>query len=164
MWAMHVQRASEEIRRRHFSVSRCELSDFQRRSRRNAAHGLDSPQTGGIFVFDFWYGPGVLTDPPTERVKRLEDGAIQVTRTAKPTLWPNENVVDVHYRMQVKQNSNGMVADIEETHRMRYLFLPELRWMLQEAGLDVLDAQSWMSGELGTGSWFGVIVARKRQQ
>jgi SAM-dependent methyltransferase len=121
-------------------------------------------KTGGIFVFDFWYGPAVLTDPPTERVKRLEDGVIQVVRTAKPTLWPNENVVDVHYQVQVKQNSNGRVAQIEETHRMRYLFLPELRWMLQEAGLEVLDAHSWMSGELGTGSWFGVIVARKRPQ
>ena len=120
-------------------------------------------KTGGIFVFDFWYGPAVLTDPPTERVKRLEDGIIQVTRTAKPTLRPNENVVDVHYQVQVKQNSNGRVADIEETHRMRYLFLPELRWMLQEAGLEVLDAERWMSGELGVGSWFGVIVARKGQ-
>ena len=121
-------------------------------------------KTGGIFVFDFWYGPAVLTDPPTERVKRLEDGVIQVTRTARPTLWPNENVVDVHYQVQVKQNSSGMVANIEETHRMRYLFLPELRWMLQEAGLEVIDAQRWMSGELGVGSWFGVIVARKRPQ
>ena len=70
-------------------------------------------------------------------------------------------MVDVHYQVQVKQNSNGLVADIEETHRMRYLFLPELRWMLQEAGLEVLEARSWMSGELGVGSWFGVIVARK---
>ena len=26
---------------------------------------------GGIFIFDCWYGPGVLTDPPTTRVRRL---------------------------------------------------------------------------------------------
>ena len=119
-------------------------------------------KTGGIFVFDFWYGPAVLTDPPTERVKQLEDGVIQVTRTAKPTLWPNENVVDVHYQVQVKQNSNGRVADIEETHRMRYLFLPEGRWMLQGVGMELLDAHRWMSdGKLDCRSWQAVVTARR---
>jgi SAM-dependent methyltransferase len=119
-------------------------------------------KTGGLFVFDFWYGPAVLTDPPTERVKRLEDGVIQVTRTAKPTLWPNENVVDVHYQVQVKQNGNGRVADIEETHRMRYLFLPEVRWMLQGVGMELLTAQRWMSQEqLDCSAWQAVVTARR---
>lgn len=119
-------------------------------------------KTGGIFVFDFWYGPGVLTDPPTHRVKELEDGVIQVTRTAKPVLRPNENVVDVRYEVRVKQNRTGRVADIEETHSMRYLFLPELHWLLKGAGLEVLNAERWLSGELSLESWAGVIVARKR--
>src|SRR5690606_25042100 len=26
---------------------------------------------GGVFIFDFWYGPAVLTDLPTTRIKRL---------------------------------------------------------------------------------------------
>jgi SAM-dependent methyltransferase len=120
-------------------------------------------KTGGIFVFDFWYGPGVLTDPPVERVKRLEDGVIQVTRTAKPTLRPNENIVDVHYQVQVKQNRNGMIADIGETHSMRYLFLPEVRLMLQSAGMDLLQAERWMSQEeLGCESWQAVVVAQRK--
>jgi SAM-dependent methyltransferase len=120
-------------------------------------------KTGGIFVFDFWYGPGVLTDPPVERVKRLEDGVIQVTRTAKPNLRPNENIVDVHYQVQVKQNRNGTVADIEETHSMRYLFLPEVRLMLQSAGMELLQAERWMSQEeLGCGSWQAVVIAQRK--
>jgi SAM-dependent methyltransferase len=120
-------------------------------------------KAGGIFVFDFWYGPGVLTDPPVERVKRLEDGVIQVTRTAKPDLRPNENIVDVHYQVQVKQNRNGMVAQIEETHSMRYLFLPEVRLMLQSAGLELLQAEPWMSQEeLGCGSWQAVVTAQRK--
>jgi SAM-dependent methyltransferase len=120
-------------------------------------------KAGGIFVFDFWYGPGVLTDPPVERVKNLEDGVIQVTRRAKPTLRPNENVVDVHYQVLVKQNRNGMVAQIEETHSMRYLFLPEIRWMLQAAGMELLQAERWMSDEaLGCGSWQAVVTAQRK--
>jgi len=119
-------------------------------------------KTGGIFVFDFWYGPGVLTDPPTHRVKHLEDEAIQVTRTATPTLHPNENVVDVHYAVQVKQNKSGQVANIEETHHMRYLFLPELTFMLQSVGMEMLRAGRWMSDEeLDSRSWQAVVTARR---
>jgi len=119
-------------------------------------------KSGGIFIFDFWYGPGVLTDPPVYRVKNLEDGVIQVTRTARPTLRPNENVVDVHYEVVVKQNHNGMAADIEETHSMRYLFLPEVRMMLQAAGMEMLQAERWMSQEeLGCDSWQAVVIAQR---
>jgi SAM-dependent methyltransferase len=119
-------------------------------------------KVGGVFVFDFWYGPGVLTDPPAARVRELKDGVIHVTRSAKPTLRPNENVVDVHYKVLVKQNGNGVTSDIEETHRMRYLFLPELKFMLQAAGMELLRAERWMSEEeLGCGSWQAVVTARR---
>jgi len=118
---------------------------------------------GGIFVFDFWYGPGVLTDPPEERVKNLEDEVIQVTRKARPILRPNENVVDVHYQLRVTQKRNGMVAEIDETHSMRYLFLPEIRWMLQGAGMDLLQAERWMSDEpLDCRSWQAVVTAQRK--
>ena len=26
---------------------------------------------GGLFIFDFWYGPAVLTDPPKKKAARL---------------------------------------------------------------------------------------------
>jgi 2-polyprenyl-3-methyl-5-hydroxy-6-metoxy-1,4-benzoquinol methylase len=52
---------------------------------------------GGIFIFDFWYGPAVLTDLPTVRVKRLENESIKVTRIAEPVLHAQSNIVDVNY-------------------------------------------------------------------
>ena len=63
----------------------------------------------------------------------------------------------------MKQNRNGMVADIEETHSMRYLFLPEIRWMLQAAGMELLQAERWMSQEeLGRESWQAVVTAQRK--
>ncbi|HEX4024342.1 MAG TPA: class I SAM-dependent methyltransferase [Steroidobacteraceae bacterium] len=118
-------------------------------------------KSGGLFVFDFWYGPGVLTVPPSTRVKRLEDEDLVVTRIAEPTLQPNRNIVDVRYTVLVKRRSTGETFEFEETHRMRYLFLPELELMLQASGLQVLHAERWMSGELDLTSWLGVIVARR---
>jgi SAM-dependent methyltransferase len=50
---------------------------------------------GGAFIFDCWYGPAVLTDRPTIRVKRFADDSTSVTRIAVPTLHPNLNRVDI---------------------------------------------------------------------
>ena len=83
-------------------------------------------KTNGIFIFDFWYGPGVLTDPPEVRQKRLENKDIEVLRIAEPTMFPNENVVDVNYCVQIKQKGSGKVTELNETHKMRYLFIPEI--------------------------------------
>lgn len=82
---------------------------------------------GGVFLFDFWYGPAVLTERPEVRVRRLDDETVAVTRLAEPVLYPNTNIVDVNYTIFVTQKASGVTDQIEETHRMRYLFLPELK-------------------------------------
>ncbi len=117
---------------------------------------------GGIFLFDFWYGPGVLTDPPAVRVKHMNNGPVRIVRIAEPALHPNENLVDVNYTVLVMPDPSRPVTEIKETHRMRYLFLPELRNLLQAAGLQLLAAEAWMSGEeLTRGSWQAVVTARR---
>ncbi|HUI62199.1 MAG TPA: class I SAM-dependent methyltransferase [Steroidobacteraceae bacterium] len=117
---------------------------------------------GGILLFDFWYGPGVLTDPPAVRVKHLDGGPIRITRIAEPVLHPNENLVDVNYTVLVRQRTSEAVAEIKETHRMRYLFLPELQLMLESAGMQLVRAEEWISGkELTCASWQAVVTARR---
>lgn len=116
---------------------------------------------GGLFVFDFWYGPGVLTDPPAVRVRRLSDEQVTVTRIAEPTLHPDHNLVDVRYTVFVRRHATQETFELEETHRMRYLFLPELEVMLGAAGMRILAAERWLSGPLDLGSWQGVVAAGK---
>jgi predicted TPR repeat methyltransferase len=84
-------------------------------------------QPGGLFLFDFWYGPAVLTQRPDVRVKRLEDEVIKVTRIAEPEMHVNENVVDVNYTVFIEEKATGQMEQSKETHQMRYLFLPELQ-------------------------------------
>jgi SAM-dependent methyltransferase len=99
---------------------------------------------GGLFLFDCWYGPGVLSDRPTVRVKELEDDVLSVIRHAEPVLHPNENVVDVNYRVEITNKLSGATRDIRETHRMRYLFLPEIMEYLEAAGLQHSFSVRWM--------------------
>jgi SAM-dependent methyltransferase len=100
---------------------------------------------GGLFIFDCWYGPGVLSDRPTIRVKELEDDIIKVIRIAEPLLHPNENVVDVNYRILIRDKSNSSIREIRETHRMRYFFMPEVDYFLNQAGMKPVFAYCWQT-------------------
>ena len=49
------------------------------------ARSLVAP--GGIFIFDFWYGPAVLADPPAVRIKRLENERMKVLYGPDYRMW-----------------------------------------------------------------------------
>jgi SAM-dependent methyltransferase len=118
---------------------------------------------GGIFIFDCWYGAAVLTEPPVVRVKRIEDDKISVVRLAEPTLYPNQNCVDVNYTVWIRDKKTDQMEEIKETHRMRYLFQPEIEQMLALSGLSLINAQEWLTGnELGFNTWNGCFVAENK--
>lgn len=115
----------------------------------------------GLFLFDFWYGPAVLTQKPEFRVKRLEDNEIKVTRIAEPVMHVNENAVDVNYTVFIEEKTTGKVEQVRETHRMRYMFLPELA-RYQNTVFEGCASYAWMSNAaLDAQSWAGFqILAR----
>ncbi len=119
-------------------------------------------EPGGLFLFDFWYGAAVLTQKPEVRVKRLEGDEIKVTRIAEPVMHVNECIVDVNYTVFIEVKATRKVEQVRETHRMRYLFLPEL---LQFADAEVwTDCESfgWMKlQELRQDDWAGLFFATK---
>jgi SAM-dependent methyltransferase len=120
-------------------------------------------KSGGIFIFDCWYGPTVLTDLPVVRIKRMEDDMISVVRIAEPTLYPNQNCVDVNYTVWIKNKKTDGMKEIKETHKMRYLFQPEIEQMLALSGLSLINTQEWLSGnELSFNTWNGCFVAEKK--
>lgn len=122
----------------------------------------DHLKPGGLFVFDVWYGPAVLSDPPAVRVKRLEDPRLAVTRIAEPKTFPNENLVDVNYHVFVKEKSSGEVAELRETHRMRYYFRPELDLAAEARGLRIDDCRAFMEDRApGFDTWNVVFLGER---
>lgn len=119
-------------------------------------------QPNGTFIFDCWYGPGVLTDRPAVRVKNLEDDRIQITRIAQPVMIAEQNVVDVHYRIFIRDKQTNGNDEISEIHRMRYLFTPELQEMLSQAGFTIISSEEWLTAEpLNFTSWNAVFICSK---
>ncbi len=99
----------------------------------------------GLFLFDFWYSPAVLTQRPDVRVKRLEDENIKVTRIAEPVMHVNQNMVDVNYTVFINVKSTGEIEQVQETHHMRYFSLPELQCFWQSIFQDC-GSLGWMTG------------------
>jgi SAM-dependent methyltransferase len=122
-----------------------------------AAHLLP----GGLFLFDFWYGPAVLAQRPEIRVKRLEDDEIRVSRIAEPAMRANESIVDVNYTVFIELKATGQIEEVRERHEMRYLFLPELS-RHAAAALRPVATTAWLTdGPLDEDSWAGFAVFEK---
>ena len=116
-------------------------------------------KAGGLFIFDCWYGPAVLTEQPSVRVKRIANETMEVTRLVEPLLRPNENMVDVNYHVFIRDKCTDKVTEVQETHHMRYLFAPEIEFLLEQAGFNIIAAQEWMSGKpLGCNTWGACFV------
>jgi SAM-dependent methyltransferase len=117
-------------------------------------------KSGGLFIFDFWYGPGVLSDPPAVRIKRLSGGGIKVLRITEPKIFENENTVTVDFSIQVRSVIGGP-EEFNERHLMRYFFIPEIKHFLECANFKLLSAQEWLTTGLSKESWQAVVVAQK---
>lgn len=117
---------------------------------------------GGIFVFDFWYGPAVLHMKPEYREKVMEDQNLKIKRITRPALKPNINQVEVNFENIIEDKKTGNLNTIKETHNMRYLFLPELEFFLKGEGFSVLSAHEWMTNnDINLNSWNGVMISQK---
>jgi len=117
---------------------------------------------GGVFVFDFWYGPAVLSDRPFVRIKRAETPEVRVTRLAEPSVDVNHNLVTVNYTLFAHQRAGGRTDEFTEQHTVRYLFLPELEQLAAASDFTVLESGQWLTRQpLSDRTWFGYVALRR---
>jgi len=85
---------------------------------------------GGLLIFDVWYGPAVLHQRPSDRVKIIPTQRGKILRVASGELDVAHHRCDVHFRLWRLVEAQ-VVTEIEETHRMRYFFPMELSFFLK---------------------------------
>jgi len=100
---------------------------------------------GGLFIFDFWYGPAVLHQKPEKRINHYNSNDLEIKRISEPTLYIDSNIVDVHYQIFIKNNQNKAENVINETHRMRYYFKEELTTLMNNHGFKLLAMYEWLT-------------------
>ena len=117
---------------------------------------------GGVFIFDVWYGPAVLTERPAVRVKRMEDKHTAVTRIAEPVVHLNDNLVTVNYHVFVRDLQSRVVKEMRESHMMRYFFKPEVELFAAQAEFQGIHTEEWLAGKaIGCDTWGACFVLQK---
>ena len=117
---------------------------------------------GGVFIFDFWYAPAVLTQRPHVRVKRVENDRIRVVRIAEPETDLRRNVVTVSFEVLIHDKRTERLSIIHEQHEMRYFGEPEVEQLLATCGLKSLHSEEWRTANhLSESTWNALWVATK---
>lgn len=121
-------------------------------------------QPGGLFLFDFWYGPAVLAQKPEPRRHVVEDARFHVVRTAMPTLREQAHVVEVGYHFEVLDKQDGSRRTLDETHPMRFLMPDEMSELARAAGFAPLALRAWMSERApGPDTWSAFALWRSEE-
>jgi predicted TPR repeat methyltransferase len=116
----------------------------------------------GLLIFDFWYGPAVVTEKPSVRIKEFENNDFRVIRISHPKMYLAENIVAVQFEVFIYNKSVLTMDTLNETHLMRYLFLPELKLLLEINSLESLTVLDWLKTDENQdiNSWYALMVAK----
>ena len=116
----------------------------------------------GLFIFDVWFGPAVLSKQPSTRVQEFTQEGKQVIRIVRPHLDIVKQIVTVQYDL-MKYEGDHIIEIVNETHHMRYFFVQELKFFLKQAGLELISAHPFLveGKEPTVDDWNISVVARK---
>jgi SAM-dependent methyltransferase len=116
---------------------------------------------GGFFLFDCWYGPGVLSNIPTVRIKRSENEEIKLLRVAEPSILDDKNIVQVNYDIFIQIKENNVIEYFQEIHCMRFWFQNEIKNALKENNLELIGVyESGTSNSPDLSSWSVHFLAK----
>ena len=116
----------------------------------------------GVFVCDFWYAPGVLSQLPESRVKRVGIDNIYATRIAEPELRCADSTVTVNYSIYIEDEVKNTIDVYKESHTLRYLSKVELDLLLGLSGLELCGLfKNSGTGSPGLADWSAMAMIKK---
>jgi SAM-dependent methyltransferase len=90
---------------------------------------------GGLFVFDVWYGPAVLRERPSQRIKVIPTADGQILRVASGKIDSLRHLCTVDYLVWHLTREKP-VTSTEESHTMRFFFPQELDLFLESESFE----------------------------
>ncbi|MBM4305785.1 MAG: class I SAM-dependent methyltransferase [Deltaproteobacteria bacterium] len=115
----------------------------------------------GIFIFDAWNGLTVLTDPPIQKVKEVNNGDERIIRITKPEIDILSHTVDTTFRVLTIKDGK-LISETEETHKMRFFFPQEIKYFLEVAGFSKVSFCPFLQPErpLTEKDWNMTVIAK----
>ncbi len=113
---------------------------------------------GGAFLFDFWYGPAVIANPPHARERSVDESGRHIRRMTTAHWEPERDIARIVFDVEETNLTTGTKTKLSEEHIMRYYFEDGLHKSLAAHGFEVLDFGEWLTGLAPTTSTFGVYA------
>jgi len=114
--------------------------------------------TGAPFLFDFWHGPAVVKNGPRPSRKIMENDRFRVIREGEPEWRQASDIVRMNYRVSVSHKGSQESEEFEESHDVRYFFLPALTRQLEAGGFRLLSCSSWMTDHPASPDTFSACI------
>lgn len=118
---------------------------------------------GALFLFDCWHLAAIFKSPPTERIVEIDQSDKRVIRRTRPELDAINNTMTIHFKT-FEIHQDRILNESEERHHLRFWSLPELKFLLETNGFDLVKACNFMDldSTIGDKNWNIFIVGRKR--
>jgi SAM-dependent methyltransferase len=115
----------------------------------------------GLLLFDVWYGPAVLRDRPSQRVKSASTDRGEILRSTAGELDIARHLCTVNYRVW-RLEEKQIVERTEEAHTVRYFFPLEIAFYLEQSGFALLRTGAFpeFSNDPDETTWNVLGVAR----
>jgi len=118
--------------------------------------------SGGVFLFDAWYAPAVVADPPTDRTKVIEKNGSKITRITRGSLDSVKKLVNISFEVTEVKDGKSL-AHVTEDHPMRYWDADEISAALATGGLKLLKTTAFddLDHEANSEHWDMQVIAQK---
>ncbi len=117
---------------------------------------------GGLLFFDVWYGPAILFERPSQRVKVIPTYDGQLLRVADGKLDVANHLCAVNFQIW-RMKGDRILGHIEEEHNVRYFFPLELKLFLEVSGFSLERIGAFPEFKQGADetTWNVSIIARR---
>ncbi|HWQ95830.1 MAG TPA: class I SAM-dependent methyltransferase [Candidatus Methylomirabilis sp.] len=117
----------------------------------------------GLFIFDVWFGPAVISQKPGDRIKIIENNGEKIIRLTRSALDIMKHRVDVNFNVMTIKGTE-FYEPTEENHQMRFFFPMELEFFFKKTGFKVIKMIPFMQidGTLSENNWDMTVIAAKK--
>ena len=122
-----------------------------------------SLRSGGLFLFDYWFGPAVRALRPELRYQKYQNDELEIARIASPNHDEDNQIVTVSYDIFVTQDEKSHLYErITEQHNLRYFDNGDFVNLAQSHGLEVVSVYGWGTKTLpNSDTWAACMLIRK---
>jgi SAM-dependent methyltransferase len=122
-----------------------------------------SLRSGGLFIFDCWHAPAVISCGPKRKIKKITSNGRKFIRHTYPKLILEKNVVEITFDVrEIKEKKASFRT--KEKHIMRYWSIPEIEYFLNKNGFDLVKTSGFLNikSKPSLKEWNMLVVARKK--